>query len=109
MACGDDLEDDGERTAFSGGADKWSAMDLKDPRLIYLKGALFAVILALGAVGIVVITPDWRVVVLLALVIWSSARLYYFMFYVIEKYVDPTHRFAGVGACLVYLMGRKKI
>ena len=83
--------------------------DLKDPRLIYLKGALFGMILALGAAGIVMIAPDWRVVALLGLVIWSSARLYYFMFYVIEKYVNPTHKFAGVGAFLVYLVGRGKI
>lgn len=84
-------------------------MDLKDPRLIYLKGALFAVILALGAAGIVMIAWDWRVVALLGLVIWSSARLYYFMFYVIERYVDPTHKFAGVGAFLVYVVRKRKI
>lgn len=32
----------------------------------------------------------------------------YFMFYVIEKYVDDTFRFAGVTSFLVYLFAKSK-
>jgi len=82
-------------------------VDLKDPRLIYLKGFLFAVILGVAAAAIVLRTMDWTVALLLALVIWSAARLYYFMFYVIEKYVDGSYRFAGIFDFLKYLLRRR--
>jgi len=32
---------------------------------------------------------------------------YYFAFYVIEKYVDPTYRFAGLWSFLRYAMSRR--
>lgn len=78
-------------------------MDLKNPRLIYLKGALFALILVAASGVIVLQTHDWLAAAMVGLVAWSSARLYYFMFYVIEKHVDPGYRFAGVFSFLRYL------
>ena len=82
--------------------------DLKSKRLIYLKGFLFLVIL-LFALGLIIFeTRSWQIAVLLLLVVWSSARLYYFMFYVIEKYVDPGYRFAGIGSFLRYLFSKKR-
>jgi hypothetical protein len=46
--------------------------------------------------------------VLLVLAIWSFCRLYYFAFYVIEKYVDPGYKFSGIFSFLKYLIrGRK--
>ena len=44
---------------------------------------------------------------LLVIAIWSFCRFYYFAFYVIEHYVDPTYRFAGLSSFLKYLIGRK--
>ena len=82
--------------------------DLKSKRLIYLKGFLFLVIL-LFALGLIIFeTRSWQIAVLLLLVVWSSARLYYFMFYVIEKYVDPGYRFASIGSFLQYLFSKKQ-
>jgi hypothetical protein len=78
-------------------------MDLKNPRLIYLKGFLFAAILATAAAIILILTRDWLIAAMLGLVVWSSARVYYFMFYVIEKYVDPGYRFAGILDFLRYV------
>ena len=40
--------------------------------------------------------PDIENIVLLAIVVWAFCRAYYFAFYVIEKYVDPSYRFAGI-------------
>ena len=81
--------------------------DLKSKRLIYLKGFLFLIIL-LFALGLIIFeTQSWQIVVLLLLVVWSSARLYYFMFYVIEKYVDSGYRFAGIVSFLQYLFSKK--
>lgn len=82
--------------------------DLRDARLIYLKGGLF---LAAGIVATLLLqyeSPHIRTAVLLAIAIWSFCRAYYFAFYVIVKYVDPTYRFAGLGDFLMYLLGRRK-
>jgi type IV secretory pathway TrbD component len=81
-------------------------MDLKNPRLIYLKGFLFGAILLMACAVIIMLTRDWLIAAMLALIIWSSARGYYFMFYVIEKYVDPSYRFAGILDFLKYLARR---
>ena len=34
----------------------------------------------------------------MAVAIWAFCRAYYFAFYVIELYVDPGQRFAGLGS-----------
>ncbi|MFI4848462.1 MAG: hypothetical protein ACIAZJ_05160 [Gimesia chilikensis] len=82
--------------------------DLKSRQLIYLKGFLFLMILLFAAGLILFETRSWQIAVLLLLVVWSSARLYYFMFYVIEKYVDPEYKFAGIGSFLQYLLSKKQ-
>jgi hypothetical protein len=82
--------------------------DLTNPRLIYLKGFLFLMI-AGASCGLILYefgTP--RLILLLAVAIWSSARFYYFTFYVIEHYVDPGYKFAGLGAFVMYLFRRPK-
>ncbi len=82
--------------------------DLKSPRLIWLKGILFLII-GLGAAGLAWSqAPTWRHALLLALAIWGFCRAYYFAFYVLEKYVDPTFRFAGLGAFLRHLLRSKR-
>jgi len=81
--------------------------DLTDPRAIKLKGALFLVIGVLSASLLLAETPTWRTAALLAICVWSFCRLYYFAFYVIERYVDPGYRFAGLVSFLRYLLRRK--
>ena len=44
---------------------------------------------------------------LFCLAIWSFCRAYYFAFYVIEHYVDPAFRFAGLLDFAKYLLRRK--
>jgi uncharacterized membrane-anchored protein len=83
-------------------------MDLKNPKLIWLKGVLFGMILAVSSALIVAMTRDWLVAGLVALVAWSAARGYYFMFYVIEKYVDPGYRFAGVWEFVKHAVGKQR-
>lgn len=82
--------------------------DLKDPRLIYLKGFLFLVTGALAVMALLLDSPTPRTAFLLAIAIWSFCRLYYFMFYVIEKYVDGSYRFAGIYSFLVYLVKQRR-
>ncbi|HVR84503.1 MAG TPA: hypothetical protein VMU54_09345 [Planctomycetota bacterium] len=82
--------------------------DLKNPRWIYAKGILFLVLGGLAAGGLLVIHPDWRTASLLVLAVWAFSRFYYFAFYVIEHYVDPDFKFAGLGDFAIYLFRRRR-
>ncbi len=81
--------------------------DLKDPRLMYLKGFLFLVIGVMAVAGLLLETPTLQTALLLGLAIWAFCRLYYFLFYVIEKYIDGDYKFAGITSFLVYLARRR--
>ncbi|MEZ0230134.1 MAG: hypothetical protein ACAI25_16040 [Planctomycetota bacterium] len=80
--------------------------DIKSPQLLYAKGALFVVLGLLASATLLWIAPDLRVAALLAVAVWAFARAYYFAFYVIEHYVDPTFKFAGLGSFVAYLVKR---
>ncbi len=82
--------------------------DLSNPFWIKLKGILFLLIGIIAAVTIFISNPTWQTGVLLALVIWSFCRFYYFAFYVIEKYVDSSYKFSGLISFARYLFQRKK-
>jgi hypothetical protein len=82
--------------------------DLKSPTLIYLKGFLF-LLAGCGAAGLIVAEqPTLKVALLLAVAIWCFCRAYYFAFYVIEHYVDPGYKFAGLGSFMLYLLGKRR-
>jgi len=80
--------------------------DLQDARLMYLKAALFLVLGLMAVAGLLLESPTLRTAVLLLAAIWSFCRLYYFCFYVIEKYVDPQFKFAGLHSFVLYLIRR---
>ena len=82
--------------------------DLRSKRLIVLKGVLFAGIVVASAAAILLAQPTWRVAALLVLLAWASARFYYFLFYVLEKYVDPGLRYAGVWALVKEIVRRRR-
>ncbi len=84
-------------------------MNLKNPKLLYLKGGLFVVIGVLASVLLLIDHPTWITAALLALAVWGFSRAYYFVFYVIEHYIDPGFRFAGLIDFICYLYrGRKR-
>lgn len=80
--------------------------DLKSSRIIITKGFLF-LLAGLLAAGILIF-EHWslRTFVLLTTCVWCFCRFYYFAFYVIEHYVDPGYRFAGLGSFVQYLWQR---
>lgn len=83
-------------------------MDITNPRLLYLKGGLF-VVAGLMAVGLILYEhPDWKLAGLLAIAIWCFARSYYFVFYVIQHYVDDRYRFAGLGSFARYCWQQRR-
>ena len=82
--------------------------DLTNPRIIYLKGFLFLFAGLLASLVLILENPHWKTALLLALAVWCFARFYYFAFYVIEHYVDPAYRFAGLWSFVRYLSARAK-
>ena len=82
--------------------------DIHDPRLLYAKGLLFLLGGLLAAGLLLAESFSWKVAVLLAIAVWCFARAYYFAFYVIEHYIDPTYKFAGLTDFLCYLLRRRK-
>ena len=78
--------------------------DLKSAKWIKAKGILFLVIGLIAAMLLLLEHPTWKTGALLAVSIWCFCRFYYFAFYVIERYVDPTYKFSGLGSFLVYLL-----
>lgn len=77
------------------------------PFWIKLKGILFLLIGITAAILVFLDNPKWQTALLLALAIWSFCRFYYFAFYVIEKYVDPTYKFSGLISLAKYLFRRR--
>jgi len=82
--------------------------DLTNPKLIYAKGFLFLFGGLLGAVLLILEHPTWKMGLLLVVTVWCFARFYYFVFYVIEHYVDAQYKFAGLGSFARYLLGKKR-
>ena len=81
--------------------------DLKSKWLIVAKGLLF-LCLAIAATALILLeNASVRVAALLVILVWSACRFYYFLFYVLEKYVDPSLRYAGILA-LMRALGRKR-
>ena len=81
--------------------------DITNPRLLYAKGVLFLLTGGLAATLLVLERPTLKVAFLLVLAIWCFARAYYFAFYVIQHYVDPGYRFAGLVDFARYAMRKR--
>lgn len=82
--------------------------DIKDPRLLYTKGFLF-VLGGLMASGLILVEcPSVKVALLLAIAIWCFVRAYYFAFYVVEHYIDPGYKFAGLWSFVGYVLRRRR-
>jgi hypothetical protein len=80
--------------------------DIRSPRVLYLKGGMFVLLGSTAAALLFLEQPTLKTALLLALAIWAFARAYYFAFYVIEHYIDPTYRFSGLWSFLQYLRRR---
>jgi hypothetical protein len=80
--------------------------DIKSPKLIIAKGFLFLLAGIMAAAGLLLEHPELKVAFLLGMAVWCFARFYYFAFYVIQHYVDPSYRFAGLGSFVLYLLRR---
>jgi hypothetical protein len=82
--------------------------DLTNPAWIKTKGILF---LFLGVLSVALLffeRPTLRVAALLLVAVWSFCRFYYFAFYVLERYVDPTYRFSGLFSLGRYVLRKSR-
>jgi len=82
--------------------------DLKSPTLICLKGFLFLVTGLVAGGLLLAEAPSLKVALFLVITLWAFCRAYYFAFYVIEHYVDPRYKFAGLGSFALYLLRRRR-
>ena len=77
--------------------------DLKAPWLMHLKGALFVVIVVMCATVLFLQVPTLTTGILILAMVWASCRFYYYLFYVLERYLGREKRFAGVVDALCFL------
>ena len=82
-------------------------MDITNPKILKLKGALFLVLGILSGGLLIIIADNWRVALLLGISVWAFARFYYFAFYVLEHYADRTFRYSGLLDLVRYLFTPK--
>ena len=81
--------------------------NLTDARWIKLKGILFLLLGLLTAALLLFDHPTLKTTLLLLIAVWSFCRFYYFAFYVIEHYVDPSYKFSGLLSFALYLLRKK--
>ena len=81
--------------------------DLKSKRWIIVKGIAFLGIAVVASALILFESPSLRTAALLALAVWAACRFYYFLFYVLEHYVDPSLRYASVIALFRAILGKR--
>jgi hypothetical protein len=76
-------------------------------RWIKAKGILFLFLGLLSATLLFLAHPTLTTSLLLITVVWSFCRFYYFAFYAIEHYVDPSYSFSGLLSFALYLIQEK--
>lgn len=69
---------------------------------MYVKASLLLCICVIAAMLLFLQHPSLTTVILISLIVWSSARVYYFCFYVMDRYIDPEARFSGLISMIVH-------
>jgi hypothetical protein len=82
--------------------------DIKSPTLLWIKAGLFVFVGAIAAALVLIESPTWRTALLLAVCVWAFCRAYYFAFYVIGRYADPSYRFSGLIDFARYAVRRRR-
>jgi len=82
--------------------------DIKNINVIYLKGFLLLLGGLLSAILIIIEQPTTKMILLLVVSIWCFSRCYYFIFYVIQHYVDSNYKFSGLWSFVRYMLRNKR-
>jgi len=83
-------------------------MDIKNPKLLKIKGLLFLLLGIIAVFLLILNSPEWRTVGLIIIVIWAFSRFYYFAFYVLHHYADKSFKYSGLLDLVRYLLGKKR-
>jgi hypothetical protein len=75
---------------------------------IKAKGILFLLLGLLSMTLLLLAHPTLKTGLLIFIAVWSFCRFYYFAFYVIERYLDPSYRFSGLLSFALYLIQKKR-
>lgn len=78
------------------------------PRWMLVKAVLFLVLATIAGGFLVWQNPTWTTATCVGVVAWACSRAYYSAFYVIERYVDPSFRFAGLGSAVAWLWRQRR-
>ncbi len=70
--------------------------DITNKKLIAVKGVLFLLLGILSGGLLILDKPTITTFILLLITVWSFARFYYFMFYVITNYIDSDYKYSGI-------------
>jgi hypothetical protein len=82
--------------------------DIRSPWLIHIKGSLFVLLGLLSTAMLILESPRLKTALLLAVTVWAFARFYYYVFYVIEHYVDAEYSFSGMASFVKYWLRRRQ-
>jgi hypothetical protein len=83
--------------------------DLTSRGWIVAKGVLFFALGLISAATLLLLADSkWKQAALLAVTVWACCRFYYFLFYVIERYVDPSFRFRGIWSSVLYFVRNRR-
>jgi hypothetical protein len=82
--------------------------DITSRKLIVVKGIPFLLIIVGSSALILLKEPTLTAATAVFVLIWASARFYYFIFYVLEKYVDPGLRYSGLLSLGAALLRRRR-
>ena len=81
--------------------------DINTVWLLWGKCCLFVALGTLAAALVWVQAPTAFTAVMQTLMVWAFCRAYYFCFHVLQRWVDPTFRFAGLSSLLKHLAQKK--
>ena len=81
--------------------------DLRSRKLIVLKGVLFFLLALMASAYSLCEFPLWIRIIALMTGLWAFARFYYFLFYVLEKYVDQNLKYTGIYDLILSLLKKK--
>ena len=82
--------------------------DITNARLIHAKGALFLFLGTMSATLLLAQVPTLKTAALLGVSIWAFCRFYYYLFYVLERYLGRQQRYTGVLDALRFLLLKAK-
>jgi len=82
--------------------------DITNKKLIAVKGMLFLLLGILSGGLLILDKPTITTFILLLITVWSFARFYYFMFYVITNYIDSDFKYSGIISFIKYWLSKRK-